>query len=122
MDAGDTRLLWIDLGEGRSRLGGSILAQAYGQLGDVSPDLESPGLLRSFATALRALRDQQRVLAYHDVSDGGLFVTLVEMAFAARCGLGVELPGAGRSARAPVRRRSRCSNTDQGHRPAGGDG
>jgi phosphoribosylformylglycinamidine synthase len=94
MDAGDTRLLWIDLGEGRSRLGGSILAQVYGQLGDVAPDLDSPGLLRSFATALHALRQQQRVLAYHDVSDGGLFVTLTEMAFAARCGLAIELPGA----------------------------
>jgi phosphoribosylformylglycinamidine synthase len=93
MDAGDTRLLWIDLGEGRSRLGGSILAQVYGQLGDVPPDLESPGLLRNFATALRAVRQQQVVLAYHDVSDGGLFITLTEMAFAARCGLVVEIPG-----------------------------
>jgi phosphoribosylformylglycinamidine synthase len=91
-DAGDTRLLWIDLGEGRCRLGASILAQVYGALGDDAPDLDSPALLRSFSVALRALRDRQRVLAYHDVSDGGLFVALAEMAFATHCGLRVELP------------------------------
>ena len=91
-DVGDTRLLWIDLGEGRCRLGGSILAQVYGQLGDVAPDLNSPALLRGFAAALAQLRTEARALAYHDVSDGGLFVTLTEMAFAARCGLKVALP------------------------------
>ncbi|MEO6079290.1 MAG: phosphoribosylformylglycinamidine synthase [Steroidobacteraceae bacterium] len=95
LDAGDTRLVWIDLGEGRSRLGASILAQVYGQLGDEAPDLDSPSLLLNFASAMRAIRDQQQVLAYHDVSDGGLFTTLTEMAFAARCGLAIELPGAG---------------------------
>jgi phosphoribosylformylglycinamidine synthase len=95
MDAGDTRLLWIDLGQGRSRLGGSILAQVYGQLGDEAPDLDSPALLQNFANALFALREQGQVLAYHDVSDGGLFTTLAEMAFATRCGLAIALPGAG---------------------------
>jgi phosphoribosylformylglycinamidine synthase len=95
LDAGDTRLLWIDLGEGRSRIGASILAQVYGQLGDTGPDLESPGLLRNFAAALRAMRHHHQVLAYHDVSDGGIFVTLAEMAFASRCGLAIELPAAG---------------------------
>ncbi len=92
LDAGDTRLIWIDLGQGRSRLGASILAQVYGELGDEAPDLDSPDLLRNFATALRVLRDQQRVLAYHDISDGGLFAALAEMAFTARCGLAIELP------------------------------
>jgi phosphoribosylformylglycinamidine synthase len=92
-DAGDTRLVWIDLGEGRSRLGGSILAQVYGQLGDVAPDLDSPQLLLDFATAMRALRARQLLLAYHDISDGGLFTTLTEMAFAARCGFAVAIPG-----------------------------
>ncbi len=94
-DAGDTRLVWIDLGEGRSRLGGSILAQVYGQLGDQAPDLDSPQLLLNFAAALRALRARQLLLAYHDISDGGLFTTLTEMAFAARCGFAVVIPGRG---------------------------
>jgi phosphoribosylformylglycinamidine synthase len=95
LDAGATRLLWIDLGEGRARLGGSILAQVYGQLGDAAPDLNSPELLKSFAAVMRLLRSRQQVLAYHDVSDGGLFTTLTEMAFASHCGLVVALPGAG---------------------------
>jgi phosphoribosylformylglycinamidine synthase len=91
-DAGDTRLLWIDLGQGRSRLGASILAQVYGQLGDTPPDLDSPELLKGFATALRAARVRDLVLAYHDISDGGVFATLAEMAFASRCGLDIALP------------------------------
>ncbi len=92
LDAGATRLLWIDLGQGRCRLGASILAQVYGALGDQAPDLESPALLQGFATGLRTLRQQQQVLAYHDVSDGGVFATLTEMAFASRCGVDISLP------------------------------
>jgi phosphoribosylformylglycinamidine synthase len=95
LDAGDTRLLWIDLGQGRSRLGGSILAQVYGQLGDEAPDLDSPALLQNFALALRTLREQQQLLAYHDISDGGLLATLAEMAFATNCGIAVTLPASG---------------------------
>jgi phosphoribosylformylglycinamidine synthase len=95
LDAGDTRLLWIDLGQGRSRLGGSILAQVYGQLGEEAPDLDSPALLQNFALALRALREQQQLLAYHDISDGGLLATLAEMAFATNCGIAVTLPASG---------------------------
>ena len=91
-DQGETRLLWIDLGQGRRRLGGSILAQVFGELGSVPPDLDSPTLLQRFADLLRTLRAAQCELAYHDVSDGGVFVTLVEMAFASRCGLEVTLP------------------------------
>jgi phosphoribosylformylglycinamidine synthase len=93
-DTGATRLLWIDLGEGRSRLGASILAQVHGVLGSVPPDLEAPELLKSFARALRGARERDLLLAYHDVSDGGVFATLVEMAFAARCGLAIDLPAA----------------------------
>jgi phosphoribosylformylglycinamidine synthase len=91
-DAGDTRLLWIDLGEGRSRLGASILAQVYGELGDAAPDLDRPELLKNFATALRAARGRDLLLAYHDVSDGGLFATLTEMGFASHCGIDATLP------------------------------
>ncbi len=92
-DAGATRLLWIDLGEGRGRLGASILAQVYSELGAVAPDLDRPQLLKSFASALRAVRERDLLLAYHDVSDGGVFATLAEMAFASRCGLDITLPG-----------------------------
>jgi phosphoribosylformylglycinamidine synthase len=94
-DVGPTRLLWIDLGQGRCRLGASILAQVYSSLGDVAPDLDDPALLTGFAAALRAARERGLVLAYHDVSDGGVFVTLAEMAFASHCGLDVQLPAAG---------------------------
>ena len=91
-DAGDTRLLLVDLGGGRNRLGGSILAQVYGALGDEPPDLDAPGLLKGFAAALRAARARDLLLAYHDISDGGVFATLAEMAFASHCALSVDLP------------------------------
>jgi phosphoribosylformylglycinamidine synthase len=91
-DQGDTRLLLVDLGGGRNRLGGSILAQVHGALGEESPDLDSPALLKGYATALRAARRRDLLLAYHDISDGGVFATLAEMAFASHCGLSVDLP------------------------------
>jgi phosphoribosylformylglycinamidine synthase len=93
-DVDATRLLWIDLGQGRCRIGASILAQVYSSLGDVAPDLDDPALLTGFAAALRAARERGLVLAYHDVSDGGVFATLAEMAFASHCGLDVHLPAA----------------------------
>ncbi len=95
LDAGDTRLVWIDLGRGQSRIGASILAQVHAALGGPAPDLDNPALLTGFAQALRAARARDLVLAYHDVSDGGVFVTLAEMAFASRCGLDVALPASG---------------------------
>ncbi len=91
-DAGDTCLLHVNLAGRRHRLGGSVFAQVHGELGDECPDLDDPSRLVQFAAALRALRAAGQVLAYHDVSDGGLFVTLVEMAFAGHCGLDVTLP------------------------------
>ncbi|HYP79145.1 MAG TPA: phosphoribosylformylglycinamidine synthase, partial [Steroidobacteraceae bacterium] len=92
LDVGDTRLLLVDLGAGRNRLGGSILAQVHSALGDVPPDLDSPALLAGMAAGLRAARSRDLLLAYHDISDGGLLATLAEMAFASHCGLVVELP------------------------------
>ena len=86
-DCGDTELLWIDLGAGRRRLGGSALAQVYGQLGDVAPDLDEPARLVAFFGAIEVLSREGRLLAYHDIGDGGLFATACEMAFASRCGL-----------------------------------
>jgi phosphoribosylformylglycinamidine synthase len=96
LDRGDTLLLLIDLGNGQERLGGSALAQVYGRLGTAPPDLDDPELLKSFFAIVQALHAEGRLLAYHDRSDGGVFATLVEMAFASRCGLAIsldELPG-----------------------------
>ncbi|MFT4623105.1 MAG: phosphoribosylformylglycinamidine synthase [Myxococcota bacterium] len=87
----DTALLLVDLGDGRNRLGGSMLAQVHGELGATPPDLDDPARLVAFIEALDAVRDQ--VLAYHDRSDGGLLATVAEMAFAGRTGVDVSLPG-----------------------------
>ncbi|HLW13526.1 MAG TPA: phosphoribosylformylglycinamidine synthase, partial [Casimicrobiaceae bacterium] len=93
LDQGDTTLVHLDVAGGRRRLGASALAQVYGQLGDDAPDVDASRLAAFFALVQR-LRTERCLLAYHDVSDGGVFVTLAEMAFASRCGLDVALPGA----------------------------
>jgi phosphoribosylformylglycinamidine synthase len=90
-DSGDTSLLLIDLGKGRDRVGGSCLAQVYGKLGSEAPDCDEPKLLAAFFSAIVALREKGLLLAYHDRSDGGLFATIVEMAFAGKCGLSIDL-------------------------------
>ncbi|MEJ1961223.1 MAG: phosphoribosylformylglycinamidine synthase [Gammaproteobacteria bacterium] len=89
---GETSLWLVDLGAGRNRLGGSALAQVYGEIGDVPPDLDDPQPLKAFAEALTELKKAGLLLAYHDRSDGGLFATLTEMAFAGHCGVDIELP------------------------------
>jgi phosphoribosylformylglycinamidine synthase len=81
----------IDLGRGRNRLGGSILAQVFGQCGDRAPDLDEPKLLADFFAEIQKLNRDGLVLAYHDRSDGGLFATVCEMAFAAHAGVTVNL-------------------------------
>ena len=86
-----SQLLLVDLGAGRNRLGASVLAQAYGRPGGEPPDLDDPARLAGFFAAMQALRRGGLLLAYHDRSDGGLFATLCEMAFAGRTGLAVEL-------------------------------
>ena len=87
-----TALWLIDLGAGRNRLGGSALAQVYGELGAHPPDLEDSQRLLRLTAALAELRQAGLVLAYHDRSDGGLLATLLEMAFAGHCGLDIRLP------------------------------
>ncbi len=87
----DTELLLVDLGFGRNRLGASALAQVHGAIGHEPPDLDDPARLRGFFEAIQRLLRQQKLLAYHDRSDGGLFATLVEMAFAGGTGLEIEL-------------------------------
>ena len=91
LDCGETELLLIDLGAGLNRLGGSALAQVFNLLGDKTPDVDDPALLRNFFNALQVLIQEQHILAWHDRSDGGLFVTLAEMAFAANSGIRVQL-------------------------------
>jgi phosphoribosylformylglycinamidine synthase len=86
-----SRLLLLDLGRGKNRLGGSCWAQVFESSGGEPADLEDPALLRDFFAALRELKDRGLLLAYHDRSDGGLLVTLLEMAFAAHCGLEIAL-------------------------------
>jgi phosphoribosylformylglycinamidine synthase len=98
-DREDTRLVLVDLGAGRDRLGGSCLAQVYGRVGREAPDCDDPARLRASFEALARLRRAGLVLAYHDRSDGGLFVTLCEMAFAGHCGVEVDLVSAGAESR-----------------------
>lgn len=83
-------LLLIDLGLGKSRMGGSALAQVYNELGGEVPDIDS-GSLKKFYDLMQQLINENKLLAYHDRSDGGLFATLAEMAFAGRCGFAIDL-------------------------------
>jgi phosphoribosylformylglycinamidine synthase len=87
----DTVLLFVDLGNENTRLGGSALAQVFGQVGNQAPDVEETYDLLDFSDAAEQLHESGIVLAYHDRSDGGLFTTLVEMAFAGRCGIDIDL-------------------------------
>ncbi len=88
---GRSELWLIDLGAGRDRLGGSVLAQVTGQMGDVAPDVDAD-LLKAFLRAMQTLREGGLVAACHDRSDGGLAATLAEMCFASRCGCEIDLP------------------------------
>ncbi|HEC17135.1 MAG TPA: phosphoribosylformylglycinamidine synthase [Sedimenticola sp.] len=94
-DLGETDLILIDLGKGANRLGASALAQVYGQVGHHGADLDDPLALKHFFGVIQAMNRKGLLLAYHDRSDGGLFVTLCEMAFAGRCGLSVALDDLG---------------------------
>jgi phosphoribosylformylglycinamidine synthase len=90
-DVGETILLFVDLAGAKTRMGGSALAQVFSQVGNLAPDVDDALLIRDFFDALEELHESGIVLAYHDRSDGGLFTTLTEMAFAGRCGIDVYL-------------------------------
>jgi phosphoribosylformylglycinamidine synthase len=92
-DAGETDLILIDLAAGQNRLGGSCLAQVYCQVGAVAPDLDDPEDIKAFFAVIQGLNGDGKLLAYHDRSDGGLFVTLAEMAFAGHTGIDIRLDG-----------------------------
>ena len=94
-NVGDTDLILIDLGKGRNRLGASCLAQVYKQLGHHPADLDDANVLKAFFSTIQELNDRYLIQAYHDRSDGGLFVTLCEMAFAAHTGLNIQLDDLG---------------------------
>ena len=90
-DIEDTALLLIDLGNGKNRMGGSALAQTCKQIGQLPPDVDDAAQLKSFFTVFQQLNLQGKIIAWHDRSDGGLFACLTEMAFAAHCGLDIQL-------------------------------
>ncbi len=87
----ETTLLLIDLGRGKNRLGGSILAQTVLQMGEATPDVDNPTDLKNFWNAIQQLGREKKLLAYHDRSDGGLLATVVEMAFAGHTGIDIEI-------------------------------
>ena len=87
----NTRLLLVDLGAGKNRLGGSVIAQVYNKLGQQAPDVDDAAALAGFFDTTQALNSDGKLLAYHDRSDGGLFATLVEMSFASHLGLNIDL-------------------------------
>ncbi|MEO8922290.1 MAG: phosphoribosylformylglycinamidine synthase [Caldimonas sp.] len=91
LQAGDTTLVLVDLGAGKNRMGASMLAQVTSQLGSEAPDLDEPARLASLVAAINELRDRGLVLAYHDRSDGGLWATVCEMAFAGRMGVSLNV-------------------------------
>ena len=95
LQPGDTTLVVIDLGHGKNRMAGSMLAQVIGQFGspakDGVPDLDGAAQLKALVAAINELRAQGRILAYHDRSDGGLWATACEMAFAGHIGLSLNV-------------------------------
>ena len=97
LDKGETDLILIDLGRGQNRMGASILAQTYAQLGRQAPDLDDAEDLKAFFAVIQGLNADGMLLAYHDRSDGGLLVSAVEMAFAGHCGLDLQLDGLAQS-------------------------
>lgn len=96
-DVGETVLMFVDLALGKKNMGGSALAQTFGQVGDEAPDVWDADVIKDYYDAVEQLHESGIVLAYHDRSDGGLFTTLVEMMFAGRCGLEIMLDGISRS-------------------------
>ena len=93
MDRGDSEIWLLDLGAGRGRLGGSALLQAFDRNGGAPPDLDDAATFAKFFAAIQAANAGGLLLAYHDRSDGGAIVALIEMAFAGHCGLDIQLAG-----------------------------
>ncbi|MEZ9703096.1 phosphoribosylformylglycinamidine synthase [Vibrio breoganii] len=90
-DKGDSSLVLVDLGNGKNRMGATALAQVYKQLGDKPADVDNAEQLKGFFDAMQTLVRDDKLVAYHDKGDGGLFVTLAEMAFAGHCGVKADI-------------------------------
>ncbi len=86
-----TILMLVDLGRGQDRLGGSILGQTYSQMGEETPDVDNAEDLKNFWNVIQQLGREEKILAYHDRSDGGLLAAVVEMAFAGNVGVNLDL-------------------------------
>ena len=91
LQPGDCSLILIDLGQSKKRMAGSMLAQVLGQFGDAVPDVDDPALLKALVAAVNQLRAEGKLLAYHDRSDGGLWATVCEMAFAGHLGVSLNV-------------------------------
>lgn len=87
----DSVLLFVDLGFGKARMGGSAFGQVYNNMSGDAPDLDDTDRLKAFYSVIQQLVAEDKLLAYHDRSDGGLFATLAEMAFAGRCGISADV-------------------------------
>jgi phosphoribosylformylglycinamidine synthase len=96
-DVGETVLMYVDLAEGKQALGGSALAQAFGQLGDEAPDVRDADRIIDYYDAIIQLHESGIILAYHDISDGGLITTIAEMMFAGRCGAEIMIDSVAKS-------------------------
>ncbi|WP_375752925.1 phosphoribosylformylglycinamidine synthase [Vibrio sp. HN007] len=94
-DKGESSLVLVDLGNGKNRMGATALAQVYKQLGDKPADVDNAEQLKGFYNAIQALVSDDKLVAYHDKGDGGLFVTLAEMAFAGHCGVKADISDLG---------------------------
>jgi phosphoribosylformylglycinamidine synthase len=100
-DVGETILMYVDLAKGHQALGGSAFAQSFGQLGDEVPDVRDPDIIIDYFDAIIQLHETGVVLAYHDISDGGLLTTIAEMMFAGRCGAEIMIDGIAKSSSLP---------------------
>ncbi len=96
----DSGLIYIDLGFGKNRLGASCFNLVFNQVGDIAPTLDDTKILKAFFEMIQTLKNEDIIVAYHDRSDGGLFTTLTEMAFAGRCGLDIDLSKCGHDIKA----------------------
>ncbi len=96
-DGGDTDLILIDLGKGKNRMAASALSQVYSQVGAHAPDLNDADALINFFKVIQLLNSEDKIMAYHDRSDGGLLATLTEMSFAGHTGITVHLDDLGKT-------------------------
>lgn len=86
---GTSVLLHVDIAQGKRRLGGSSLAQVFGRIGDNPPDVDDVSVLRKAFDLVQEMIQEPGVLSYHDVSDGGVLCTVLEMGFAGNCGMDI---------------------------------